>query len=81
MENAVRLESIHDVLKGNLDKAICKNFFNSTVVSAMLYASEVWVTTKREEQWLIMAQRAMKRLILGVSLEGLHLKQADQGKN
>ncbi len=60
--------SIKDVLKSKIDRTLRAHLFNSTVLPAMLYASETWATTKREEQRLITAQRAMERCMLGVSL-------------
>uniref|UniRef100_A0A8C9S512 ribonuclease H n=1 Tax=Scleropages formosus TaxID=113540 RepID=A0A8C9S512_SCLFO len=60
--------SIKDVLKGKLDKTTRANLFNGTVLPAMLYGSETWATTKREEQRLVSAQRAMERSMLGISL-------------
>ncbi|KAG6938809.1 hypothetical protein G0U57_005271, partial [Chelydra serpentina] len=45
-----------------------KNIFNSVVLPAMLYGSETWALTKREEQWLLVAERAMERAMLGISL-------------
>ena len=60
--------SVKDVLKAKLDKATRTHLFNGTVLPAMLYASETWATTKREEQRLLTSQRAMERSMLGISL-------------
>ena len=59
---------IRDVLERRLDKATRAGLFNSSVLPAMLYGSETWATTKREEQRLVTAQRAMERSMLGISL-------------
>ncbi|KAG6929912.1 hypothetical protein G0U57_004719, partial [Chelydra serpentina] len=55
-------------LKGNIDKTTRKNIFNSAVLPAMLYGSETWALMKREEQQLLVAERAMERAMLGISL-------------
>ncbi|KAG6926619.1 hypothetical protein G0U57_011657, partial [Chelydra serpentina] len=60
--------SIKDVLKGKIDKTTRKNIFNSAVLPAMLYGSETWALTKREEQRLLVVERAMERATLGISL-------------
>ncbi|CAM5076218.1 unnamed protein product [Natator depressus] len=60
--------SIKDVLKGKTDKTTQTNIFDSTVLPAMLSGSETWALTKREEQRLSVAERAMERAILGISL-------------
>ena len=60
--------SVKDVLKARLDKSTRAGLFNATVLPAMLYACETWATTKREEQRLTTAQRAMERAMLGLSL-------------
>ncbi|CAM4699458.1 unnamed protein product [Lepidochelys kempii] len=60
--------SIKDVLKGKIYKTTCTNIFNSTVLPAMLYGSETWAPTKREEQRLSEAERATERAMLGISL-------------
>ncbi|KAG6940027.1 hypothetical protein G0U57_019731 [Chelydra serpentina] len=60
--------SIKDVLKGKIDKTTRKNIFNSAVLPAMLYGSETWALTKREEQRLLVAERAMEQAMLGISL-------------
>ncbi len=60
--------SIKDVLQKTRDKALRAHLFNTTVLPAMLYASETWATTKREEQQLVTAQRAMERCMLHISL-------------
>uniref|UniRef100_K7F154 Reverse transcriptase domain-containing protein n=1 Tax=Pelodiscus sinensis TaxID=13735 RepID=K7F154_PELSI len=60
--------SIKDILKGKIDKTTRTNIFNSTVLPAMLYGSKTWALTKREEQRLLVAERAMERAMLGISL-------------
>ncbi|KAG6940379.1 hypothetical protein G0U57_017518, partial [Chelydra serpentina] len=60
--------SIKDVLKGKIDKTTRKNIFNSAVLPAMLYGSEMWALMKREEQRLLVAERAMEQAMLGISL-------------
>ncbi|CAM5115636.1 unnamed protein product [Eretmochelys imbricata] len=54
--------SIKDVLKGKINKTTCTNIFNSTMVLAMLYGSGTWALTKREEQRLSVAERAMEHV-------------------
>ena len=58
---------IKDVLKVKLDKTLCDNLINSTILTAMLYSRETSGTTK-EEQRLIRTQRAMERSMQGTSL-------------
>ncbi|VDM29720.1 unnamed protein product [Toxocara canis] len=60
--------SIKDVLKKKMSKTLRAHLFNSTVLPAMLYASETWATTKNEERRLTTAQMAMERCMLGISL-------------
>ena len=59
---------IKDVLKAKLDKTLHATLFNSTILPAMLYASKMWATTKKEEKRLVMAQRAWERSMLGILL-------------
>ena len=42
--------------KAKLDKTLRASFFNSIVLPVMLYASETWVTTKKEERQLVTTQ-------------------------
>ena len=53
----------------NLPMEIRANLFNTTVLPAMLYASETWSTTKSEEEKLAVTQRAMERRMCGVSVK------------
>ena len=55
---------IKDVVKGKPDKTLSANLFNSTILPVMLYASEMWAATKKEEQ----TQRATERSMLGILL-------------
>ena len=52
-----------------LPMEIRANLFNTTVLPAMLYASETWSTTKSEEKKLAVTQRAMERRMCGVSIK------------
>ncbi|KHN78309.1 Putative uncharacterized transposon-derived protein F52C9.6 [Toxocara canis] len=56
------------MLKKKMSKTLRAHLFNSTVLPVMLYASEMWATTKNEERRLTTAQRAMERCMLGISL-------------
>ena len=49
-------------------KTLCANLFNSIVLPAMFYTSETCISTKKEEQRLIMAHRVMVRSMLGILL-------------
>ncbi|VDM29517.1 unnamed protein product [Toxocara canis] len=42
--------SIKDMLKKKMSKTLRAHLFNITVLPAMLYASEIWTTTKNEER-------------------------------
>ena len=64
--------SIADILKGATRKSR-SHLFNTTVLKAMTYGSETWSLTKAEEQKLAVAERAMERRILRVSLRD-HIK-------
>ncbi len=43
--------TIKDVLKAKVDKNLHNNLLNSTILVAMLYAREMWVTLKKEDQY------------------------------
>ena len=45
--------TLKDVLKAELHKDLRINLFNSTIFPVMLYISEIWATTKKEEQKLV----------------------------
>uniref|UniRef100_A0A914UM23 Endonuclease-reverse transcriptase n=1 Tax=Plectus sambesii TaxID=2011161 RepID=A0A914UM23_9BILA len=45
-----------------------RRLFNSCVLPTMLYGAETWSLTKREENWLAVAQRRMERIMTGTSL-------------
>ncbi|XP_044876196.1 uncharacterized protein LOC123372253 [Mauremys mutica] len=61
-------KSSQDILKGKINKTTRTNIFNSTVLPAMLYGSEMWALTKREEQRLSVAERVMEQAMLGIFL-------------
>ena len=58
--------SVFDVLKGLDEDRSC--LFDSTVIKAMTYGSEVWTPTKAEENLFAVTERAMERRMLKVSL-------------
>ena len=58
-----------EVLKSKLDSEVRANIFNSTILPAMLYGSETWSLTKEEELKLEVTERAMERIMLGISLK------------
>ena len=60
--------TIKIVLKTKLDKTLRANLFNNTGLPAMLYTNEIWMTTKKEEDRLVMAQRVMERSMLRILL-------------
>ena len=59
---------IKDVLKAKLNNTLGANFFNSTVLLAMLYTNKTWATMEKEEQKLVTTQKAMEKSILEISL-------------
>ena len=57
-----------DVLKSNLPMCLKRKVYNACVIPAMTYACETWKLTKRTENLLRVAQRAMERAMLGITI-------------
>ncbi|MFH4980410.1 hypothetical protein AB6A40_007119 [Gnathostoma spinigerum] len=64
----VACNSIKEILANLNDPAMHAHLFNSIVLSSVLYGRETWSLTKKEEQRLTVAERAMERRILNVTL-------------
>ncbi|KAE9413234.1 hypothetical protein Angca_007081, partial [Angiostrongylus cantonensis] len=60
-------KSIEDVVKRTNDTRLHAHLFDSTVLSALTYASETWSLHKQDERSLSVMERAVKRKMLGVS--------------
>jgi hypothetical protein len=60
--------SIKTVLIATTDKSLRSQLFNSTVLPAMSYGSETWSLTKADETRLAVAERAMERRMLKISI-------------
>ena len=61
-----------DVLKSKLPICLKRKVYNQCVIPAMTYGCETWKLTKRTENLLRIAQRAMERAMLGVTLRDRH---------
>ncbi|KAK6761970.1 hypothetical protein RB195_022897 [Necator americanus] len=60
-------KSIEDVVKKTRNTRLCAHLFNTTVLPALTYASETRAFRKQEENAVSVTERAIERVILGVS--------------
>ncbi|KAK6758313.1 hypothetical protein RB195_015868 [Necator americanus] len=60
-------KSIEDVVKKTRNIRLHSHLFNTTVLPALTYASETWAFRKQEENAVSVIERAIERLMLGVS--------------
>ncbi|KAK6761533.1 hypothetical protein RB195_022559 [Necator americanus] len=60
-------KSIEDVVKKTRNTRLRAHLFNTTVLAALTYASETWTFRKQEENALSVIERAIERVMLGVS--------------
>ncbi|KAE9414232.1 hypothetical protein Angca_007704, partial [Angiostrongylus cantonensis] len=60
-------KSIEDVVKKTKNTRLRAHLFDSTVLSALTYASETWLLRKQDERSLSVIERAVERTMLGVS--------------
>ncbi|KAK6764130.1 hypothetical protein RB195_024452 [Necator americanus] len=60
-------KSIEDVVKNTKNTRLRAHLFNTTVLSALTYASENWAFRKQEENAVSVIERAIEREMLGVS--------------
>ncbi|KAK6757391.1 hypothetical protein RB195_015300 [Necator americanus] len=60
-------KSIEDVVKNTRNTWLRAHLFNTTVLPALTYASETWVFRKQEENAVSVIERAIERMMLGVS--------------
>ena len=70
---------IKDVLEVNFYKTLHANVFNSTVLLAMLYASEIWATVMKEEQKADYGAIAHGKIHARNVVAGAHLKHDNFG--
>ncbi|KAK6733863.1 hypothetical protein RB195_017557 [Necator americanus] len=56
-----------DVVKKTKNTRLRTHLFNTTVLPALTYASETWAFRKQEENAVIITERAIERVMLGVS--------------
>ena len=63
------------ILKSLRDPKIRGNLFDTTVLSAMIYASETWAFTEKTERKLRVTQGHMMRRLLGMTIK----QQRDRG--
>jgi hypothetical protein len=61
-------KSIKTILIATTDKSLRSQLFNSTVLPAMSYGSKTWSLTKADETRLAVAERAMERRMLKISI-------------
>ncbi|KAK6756216.1 hypothetical protein RB195_014549 [Necator americanus] len=60
-------KSIEDVVKKTRNTRLRAHLFNTTVLPALIYASETWAFRKQEENAVSVIERAIERVMLGVS--------------
>ena len=60
-------KSIEDVVKRTKNIKLRAHLFNSTVIPALTYASETWTLRKQDENAVSVIERAIERVMLGVS--------------
>ncbi|KAK6761058.1 hypothetical protein RB195_022214 [Necator americanus] len=60
-------KSIEDVVKKTRNTRLRAHLFNTTVPPALTYASETWAFRKQEENAVSVIERAIERVMLGVS--------------
>ena len=60
-----------DVLKGKLPMCLKRKVYNKCIVPAMTYGCETWRLTKRTENLLRTAQRAMERAMLRITIRDM----------
>ncbi|KAE9413800.1 hypothetical protein Angca_002864, partial [Angiostrongylus cantonensis] len=60
-------KSIEDVVKRTKNTRLRAHLFDSTVLPALTYASEIWSPRKQDERSLSVIERAVERTMLGVS--------------
>ncbi|KAK6747700.1 hypothetical protein RB195_000723 [Necator americanus] len=63
----VAYKSIEDVVKKTRNTRLRAHLFNTTVLPALTYASETWAFRKQEENAVSVIERAIERVMLGVS--------------
>ncbi|KHN79882.1 Putative uncharacterized transposon-derived protein F52C9.6 [Toxocara canis] len=61
---------IKEVLTAKLDPDIRAKIFNTTIFKTMTHGSETWSLIKSEKERLAVAERAMERWMLRISLRG-----------
>ena len=57
-----------DILKSKMPICLKRKIYNQCVIPAMTYGCETWKLTKQAENLLRIAQRAMERAMLGITL-------------
>ncbi|KAK6751433.1 hypothetical protein RB195_003055 [Necator americanus] len=60
-------KSIEDALEKTRNTRLCAHLFNTTVLLVLTNASETWVFCKQEENAVSVIERAIERVMLGVS--------------
>ncbi|KAK6760827.1 hypothetical protein RB195_022044 [Necator americanus] len=60
-------KSIGNVVKKTRKTRLCSHLCNTTVLPALTYASETWAFRKQEENAVNVIERAIERVMLGVS--------------
>ncbi|KAK6752321.1 hypothetical protein RB195_003627 [Necator americanus] len=63
----IAYKSIEDVVKKTRNTRLRAHLFNTTVLPALTYASETWAFRKQEENVVSIIERAIERVMLGVS--------------
>ena len=72
----VAFGKLHTIMRSNLPMSMKKKAFNQCVLLTMTYACETWATTKRMDNKLRVTQRAMERLMAGVTKKD-HIRKTE----
>ena len=57
-----------DIFKSKMPICLKRKIYNQCVIPAMTYGCETWKLTKQAENLLRVAQKAMERAMLGITL-------------
>ena len=58
-----------DIMKSKIPLSLKKKVFNQLILPVLTYGSETWSLTKAMERKLVSTQRAMERIMMGISLK------------
>ena len=58
-----------DILKSKMPLSLKRKIFNQVILPVLTYGSETWSLTKAMERKLVSTQRAMERIMMGITLK------------